>query len=184
MEHRALANLFIRMAGLFLVILGVTAIPRAVSPFFGPVYGEKIEPSLLVVVALLNVGIPLLTGMFLIYFPSVATTKVLRIENVEPQNPAESSLLEGVAFSLLGLWFSVTAITDGVRALSTWHLYRVFVEGQHFGDIGPPIRVQEFTYLTTAAIQLAIGLWLLFGNRGLARALARLRGQSVLNQQD
>jgi hypothetical protein len=176
MEHRALASLMIRMVGLWELIVAMNAIPGAIAPFFNPEYIAKAGFGMLVASGLFSVGIPLLLGLALIYFPSTATTKVLRIASPAADESRDTPLLERVAIAALGLWLAVQAVLEGVHTFSRWHLYRRFVEDQYPGATGPAIGPQEFAGLITALLQLAIGLWLLLGSRGLANALARLRG--------
>jgi hypothetical protein len=175
MGHPALASLMVRMVGLWELVVAVNAIPGAIGPFFNPEYIAKAGVWLLIAAALFSIGIPLLLGLALIYFPGRVSTTVLRIEPAA-EEPKERPLLERVAIAALGLWFAVQALLDGVHVFSRWHLYRRFVEDQYPGAAGPAIGPQEFAGLITAVLQFAIGLWLLLGNRGLANALSRLRG--------
>lgn len=94
---------------------------------------------------------------------------------IQPENSSEAFLLERVLISLLGLWFAIQAVLDGLSIFSRWHLYRRFVEDQYPGATGPAIAPQEFAGLITAAVQLAFGLWLVLGSRGIVNAVARLR---------
>ncbi len=165
----------VRMVGLWELVVAVNAIPGAIGPFFNPEYVAKAGVWLLIAAALFSIGIPLLLGLALIYFPGTVSTTVLRIEPAAEESK-ERPLLERVAIAALGLWFAVQALLDGVHVFSRWHLYRRFVEDQYPGATGPVIGPQEFAGLITAVLQFAIGLWLLLGSRGLANALSRLRG--------
>lgn len=166
----------VRMVGLWELVIAMTAVPSAIAPFFDPEYVAKVGLGTLLAAGLFSVGIPLLVGLGLVYFPGAVTTQVLRIQSPATPESKDTSLLERVALGALGLWFAVQAILDGVHTFSTTYLYRRFVEDQRYPGIGgPAISPQEFAGLITAALQLAIGLWLLLGNRGLANALARLR---------
>ena len=176
MEHRAIASLMIRMAGLWELVAAVNAIPSAVAPFFNPEYVSKAGMGMLLAAGSFSVVTPLLIGFALIYLPGMVTTHVLRIAPLTVEEPRDPSLLERVAIATLGLWFAIQAVLDGVHAFSRWHLYQRFVEQRYPGAIGPAIAPQDFAGLITAVLQLAIGLWLLLGNRGLANAFARLRG--------
>jgi len=166
----------VRMVGLWELVVAMNAIPGAIGPFFNPEYIAKAGFGMLVAAGLFSVGIPLLLGIALIYFPGAVTTGVLRIQPPAAPESNDTHLLERVAIAALGLWFAVQGVLDGVHAFSRWHLYRRFVEEQYPGATGPAIGTQEFAGLITAVLQLVVGLWLLLGSRGLANALARLRG--------
>jgi hypothetical protein len=110
MEHRALGNLIVRMAGLFEIVVAMNATPGAIGVFYDPGYAQKIGVAMLWANALFAVGIPLLLGLVLTYLPTFVSTHVLRVEGIEPQNEADSSRLERVAVSVMGLWFVVDAV--------------------------------------------------------------------------
>ena len=166
----------VRLVGLWELIVAVNGIASAIGPFFNPEYVQKAGLWTLVGVALFSVALPLAVGLALIYFPSTVATRVLRVEGIEPKSPNDSSMLERVAVSVMGLWFTVQAVMDAVHVFSRWHLYRRIIEDQYPGAAGPAIGPNEFAGLITAALQLLLGLWLLLGSRGLVNALSRLRG--------
>jgi hypothetical protein len=176
MEHRALAVLVVRIAGLWELVVALNAVPSAIGPFINPEYIQKAGPGWLLLNAVFTIGIPLALGLFLIYFPRTVSMSVLRVEGIQPQTSFEASILERVLVSLLGLWFAVQALLDGLQTFSRWHLYRRFVEDQYPGATGPAIGPQEFAGLIVAVAQLALGLWLLLGSRGIVNILSRLRG--------
>jgi len=166
----------VRMVGLWELVVAMNAIPSAIDPFFNSEYVAKVGLGTLLTSGLFSIGIPLLIGFALIYFPGAMTTGVLRIQPPAAPESNDVSLLERVAFAALGLWFSVQAVLDGVHTFSRSYLYRRFIEDQRYpGVSGPAISPPEFAGLITAVLELAIGLWLLLGNRGLANVLARLR---------
>jgi hypothetical protein len=175
MEHRALAALMVRLVGLWELVVAVNAVPTAIGPLFNPEYVQKAGLWVLVGVALFSVALPLALGLMLIYFPSTVATQVLRVDGIEPKTASDTTLLERVAFSAMGLWFTANAVIDGVHVFSRWHLYRRIIEDQYPGASGPAIGPNEFAGFITAAVQLVLGLWLLLGSRGLANAFARLR---------
>lgn len=119
MEHKALAALIIRLAGLWQIVVAANALPQAIAPLFNAEYARTAGYGWLALNAVLTIAVPLAIGLFLVYFPRTVAGSMLR--------PA----------------------------------------------IGP----EEFAGLVTAGLQLAFGIWLLLGSRGLVNALARLRGR-------
>ena len=174
MEHRALAALMVRLVGLWELVVAAGSVPASILPFFEPGYVQKAGLAAIIGSGFSMFGIPLILGLLLIYFPNTVVTRVLRIEGIEPQGSKDTSLLERVAVSALGLWFAVQAVLDGIYNFSKWHLYRRMIE-DYSSPAGPSIGPQEFAGFMAAGIQLAVGLWLLLGTRGLVNALERLR---------
>jgi hypothetical protein len=175
MEHKALAALMVRLVGLWELVVAVNGLPNAIGAFSNPEYMHKAGLWVLIGVALFSVALPFAVGLLLIYFPGTVATSVLRVEGIEPKSASDTTVLERVAVSAMGLWFTVNAVMDGVHVFSRWHLYRRFVEDQYPGATGPAIGPNEFAGLITAALQLLIGLWLVLGTRGLTNVLTRLR---------
>jgi hypothetical protein len=175
MEHRALAALMVRLVGLWELVVAVGSIPASILPFFEPAYLQKAGLAVALASAFSMFGVPFILGLLLIYFPKTVVTRVLRIEGIEPQDGGEARFLERVAVSALGLWFAVQAVIDQVYHLSKWHLYRRMMVDSYSGAAGPSIGPQEYAGIIAATIQLALGLWLLLGARGLVNALERLR---------
>src|SRR5438105_14847185 len=130
MEHKALAALMVRLVGLWELVVAVNGLPTAIGPFFNPEYVNKAGLWVLIGVALFSVALPLAIGLVLIYFPGTVAANVLRVEGIELKGAGEATLLERVAVSAMGLWFTVNAVIDAAHVFSRWHLYRRFIEGQ------------------------------------------------------
>jgi hypothetical protein len=177
MEHKALAALIIRLAGLWQIVVAANALPQAIAPLFNADYARTAGYGWLALNAVLTIAVPLAIGLFLVYFPRTVAGSMLREEGVEPRDASEATRLEQVLVALLGLWFTFQALLDAAYHVSRWHLYERFAERQFPGATGPAIGPQEFAGLVTAGLQLAFGIWLLLGSRGLVNALARLRGR-------
>jgi len=175
MEHRAFAALIVRLLGFWQLVVALNAIPSALAYFTDPDFARKIGLGMLVLGASVQVFIPLFLGWLLINFPMTVASKVLRIEGVEPANSVEATLLERVAVSALGMWFAIQAVIDAVYSFSKWRLYLRFFESTYPAATGPAMGSSEFAGLITAAVQLALGLWLLLGSRGLVNFIGRLR---------
>jgi hypothetical protein len=175
MEHRALAALMVRLVGLWELVVAAGSIPAAIVPFFESAYVQKAGLAVVLGSAFSLFGVPFIVGLFLIYFPNTVVTRVLRIESVEPQRRDDALFLERVAVAALGLWFAVQAVIDEVYHLSKWYLYRRMIEDSYSSAAGPSIGPQEFAGFVAATVQLALGLSLLLGARGLVNAFERLR---------
>jgi hypothetical protein len=177
MEHKALAALMVRLLGLWQLVVAITAIPNAIGPFFNPQYVANAGLWAMTGVALFSVALPFAIGLLLIYFPRTVATQALRIEGIEPAGGIQTTSLEKIAVSTLGLWLTIQALLDTAYTFSKWKLYSRIILNQFPDASGPAIGPAEFSGLITAALQLALGLWLLLGARGLANAFARFRGQ-------
>ncbi|HEU5178090.1 MAG TPA: hypothetical protein VFU24_11620 [Burkholderiales bacterium] len=176
MEHRALASLILRIAGLLLVVTTVANAAKSFAPLFYAGNPDKVGIGLLLLAGFVTVVIPILLGIVLIYFPRAMTTRVLRVEGLESGDASNTAALQRVAFAVTGMWLAAYAVIDSVYTYARVRLYYRFLEEMPSYARPPSISADDFAALVSSALQLVIGLWLLIGNRGIVNALSRLRG--------
>jgi hypothetical protein len=177
MDHKALAVLIIRIAGLLVIVSAITYAARSFGPLFVTADTEqKVGVEVLLAAALVSVVIPVALGVVLVYFPGTVTTRVLRIEGLESGNEGDVRALQRVAFAAIGLWLTLYAVIDAVYFYSKAELYLRFLAGMHASSKAPLLSSDDFGGLVSSGIQLIIGVWLLIGNRGIVNALSRLQG--------
>jgi hypothetical protein len=73
--------------------------------------------------------------------------------------------IEGVAFTLLGLFFSLNAVREGAYWLALF-FYGLRLSAEQ-GQGLPIFTADQFATMITTAMQGLIGVWLLFGAKGL-----------------
>jgi hypothetical protein len=122
------------------------------------------------------VAIPLIVGLILIYLPGTITSRVLKIEGLESGSESNVVPLQRVAFGAIGLWLTVYAVLDAIYVYVKTRIYFRLLEDMPAYARPPSLSPEDFASLVAAALQLALGLWLLLGNRGIANVIARLRG--------
>jgi hypothetical protein len=175
MEHRVLAALIMRIAGLLVIVSSVSKAAESIGPIFRPDLFEKVGISLLLLSIVVSVIIPIILGVVLIYFPRSVATKVLRIEGLDPASENELRPLQQVAFAAIGLWLTIYAILDAVYVYARARIYLRFFEDIPAHVKPPQITSDDFASLIMSGLQLLIGLVLLIGHRGIVNALAKLR---------
>jgi len=175
MEHRALAALIIRIAGLLVIVSSVSKGAESIGPIFRSDLFEKVGISLLLLSIAVSVVIPVILGVVLINFPRSVATKVLRIEGLDPASEKEVRPLQQVAFAAIGLWLTIYAILDAVYVYARARIYNRFFESMP-AHVALPLGSDDFGSLISSGLQLLIGLFLLIGHRGIVNALARFRG--------
>ncbi|TMH37945.1 MAG: hypothetical protein E6H56_16605 [Betaproteobacteria bacterium] len=176
MDHRALAALIIRVAGLLVIVSAITYATKSFGPFFVADTVQKVGVELLLASAFVSVVIPIALGLVLVYFPGMITTRVLRIEGLESGSESDTKALQRVAFTTIGLWLTLYAVIDAVYFYSRARLYFRFFQDMPAYSKLPPLSPDDFGGLLASGLQLIIGLWLLIGNRAIVNVLTRLRG--------
>jgi hypothetical protein len=176
MEHRALAALIIRITGLIVIVSAITYTGRSFGPFFVADTAQELSADLVLASIVISLGVPVVLGLLLVYFPSTVTTRVLRIEGLNAENEEDTKAIERVAFAAIGLWLTLYAVIDTVYIYAKVRLFYRFLEDMPAYTKPPPMLADDLGGLVASAVQLLIGLWLLIGNRGIVNVLARLRG--------
>jgi hypothetical protein len=176
MEHRALASLIIRIAGLLVIVSAITNAARYFGPFFYADATQKVGVAVVLLSVFISVVMPVLLGLLLVYFPGTTTTRVLRIEGLEAGDENNTKPLQRVAFGAIGMWLAAYALIDSVYVYARTRLYfRMLEEMPSYAKL-PAMNADDFGNLVASALQLIIGIWLLLGNRGIVNVLTRLRG--------
>jgi hypothetical protein len=108
---------------------------------------------------------------FLWFFPLTVASKLLPVmREPRPALRADAIEVEGIAFTLLGLWLLAGAISDAIY-YATFLLVVSRMDAPPW-DVTPPETVAG---LISTGAQLLIGVWLLLGSRGLMHVLRRWR---------
>lgn len=180
MEHRALAALIIRLTGLVVLVLTITGAARSFVDFF---YPSPMLKDVGIGFMALSMGIsglfPLAVGLFLIYFPGMVLTGVLRIPGLEAGSDANIAPLQRVAFSALGMLFMINAIIHAVHAMAKYDWYFYWMQEMHSLNgpaVHPAMSPEQFSGYVAAGVEFLLGLALLTGSKGIANALTRMRG--------
>lgn len=124
----------------------------------------------LVGAALANAAIGVTTAALLWFFPLTIARKLLPVLH-EPRPPLSASGqdIEDTAIFVLGLWVLAGAIPDAAY----WGLFLQQVNQPGFAELTLP--PEQFAAIVTTGVELVLGLWLVFGARGLIGAIRRLR---------
>ncbi len=160
----SLVVILIRIGALYMAMRGLASL----APLVFTHYWSELAPFAI------SAGILLLLGAAV----WVCADLIARAALASPREPVfESDLDAGqwqyVLFSVVGLWWVVTAIVSLVWSIVGWWQVLNYAEGSRtlieFG-------AGRFADVVASLVQLAIGIALLLGSRGLVRLLRRLRG--------
>jgi hypothetical protein len=174
-EHRALASLILRIAGLLVIVYSITNAAKTLMPVFMPSTAPPLSGWPITLTVVVGVVLPVAIGLVLIYFPGPIASAALRVDGVEVA-PDEIGPLQQVAFSAIGLWLALFAIVDAAYYYGKTRLYLRYVEDSPTYVKMPPLLPDDFGGYVSCVIQLILGILLIVGSRGLVKVLARLRG--------
>jgi len=113
---------------------------------------------------------PLLAAFLLWRFPLSVASKLIPEIQHQDQRPTLSSIeIQTIAFSILGVWVLTTSIRDSFYWIT--FVYQIKKTGLRY-EVLPPDKVGD---IVATIIELIIGFYLLFGSRGLAGFIHRIR---------
>jgi hypothetical protein len=112
----------------------------------------------------------LLVCIFLWVFPLTAARKLLpTMKEPRSEQVIGAPVALSLGLTLLGLWLVAKALIDGIYWLTILLLF-------HRDDTGMlSLGHDQIAGTVATVVELAIGLWLVFGNAGLRRLIFRFR---------
>jgi hypothetical protein len=123
-----------------------------------------------VVPFLLMCALPLLLAVLLWFFPLSIARKLLPVlRDPRPPLSAARQDVEDTVVFVLGLWVLAIATVDIVY----WLVFVFRIQNTEAASV--PLIPDQVAAIWATVAQTAIGLWLVFGARGLLGALRRLR---------
>ena len=172
MDLRLLTTLLVKVAGAAIIVWAIAGISGTVVHVF-QLKGQDVSLWVVASAAVLPTAIPLVIGFFLLTSPRTVTNFLVRGEEIVGQPSKVLSQIEGVMYSLFGLYLVVTAITDGIYQYSQFRLYHKIIENSPYL---PRLLPQDLGAIVSTGAEFVIGVALIFGASGLARLFRRLRG--------
>jgi hypothetical protein len=163
------------MAGAVVIVWSIGRIGNGVIYAF-QMMAQEVSPWVVATVVLLPTAVPLVIGIFLLTFPGRVTNFFVRGDELIGAPPKVLSQIEGVVYSLLGLYLVIDAITDGVYHYSRLRLYQKTVADLSYHG-APALLPEDFGHIIATGIQFVLGVALIFGALGLAKLFRRLRGR-------
>ena len=168
MQGRALAEILLRLWGLWLLISAFAGLPHAIGWFLrahdsGPYSSDLLRAS---VISLgLTAAIPLLQGIF-----CLACARVLARWVVPESTPmaigTNATELMVIGLTLLGVYILVSGLANLVGGF-----YIVTTVGSD------STWISRRETLVTSSVQFAAGILILLGRRGIASGISILRGE-------
>ena len=99
------------------------------------------------------------------FFPLTVASKLIPRSSKTDHLQLPVDQAQSVGFSLLGLWVLTNAVPD-----SFYWLFMTYQASRPNSML--ELRANEYLYMVTTAVEVILGIWLLFGARGL-RGLMR-----------
>lgn len=159
----SLLVVLVRAGALYTLIAALT---RLAPLLWDNVRLDMLGPTLVGVTVLVAVGAVLWLFADVVARAALAGPHAPRFEST-----LDYGQWQALAFSLLGLWLAANGLLDLV-----WNGVAVWWAGREYGARIERMAAHQIAAIVSSALQLALGIALLLGHRGLVGLLARLRG--------
>lgn len=171
MNTKDISNLLLKVGGMIIIILTVSAIPSYVAVY---TQYQVRSISLFVSIVIIPNILPLLLGLFLFSKPGKITNKIIKNNATETDNSSSISLMkiEQICLSTLGFYLLMLSASDIVFHVAS------FIKA--IADIpensSPPSNSLIFTPAFIATIaELILSMWLIFSAKGIISFVNKIR---------
>jgi hypothetical protein len=174
MDYRSITTLLLRLTGVVILAAALIQAPKWIVSLILSTASGGVNAGDWLLTAVPST-VSTLIGLLLIYFPATVANRIVSGGGESMDNRH----LEQIGFSILGLYFVATAMFDGVYLLAKLRLYPLIF----YPDLSDrPIRLtdSQFADIASTGTQFVVGVALLFGGRGLANIVHRLRTPPAL----
>lgn len=158
MDLRELTRLAIKLAGLYILVNALIAVPSVIAT--PKPYGAEWGVSL---------ALYALFGLVLFLIPGRIVNRVIHIPGQATEGAVSAEKLAQVGSILLGVYFTVGGVYGLIQTYAKTRLFHQWF-WPHPGSRGPDLTPDEFGYLIAGAVEIAIGLFLWLGSRYVVRA--------------
>jgi hypothetical protein len=161
MTSAQIVGLGVRLFAIWLVVSVLRHVP-GVWRFNVPAATAGDSWTNVVIVAVTIIILAIAAGLW--FFPLAVANKLIPRSCKTDHLHVPLDQAESVGFSLLGLWVLTSSVPDA--------FYWVFMRYQASRPNSMlELRADDYSYMVTTAVEVVLGIWLLFGARGLRRLL-------------
>ena len=176
MTKREIASLAIKLMGVFILLKGIAYVPSVFSVMFSVTRSEGLLFAIsIVLISIFMAGIPLVWSLLIIFLSDKVAAWLIKEDN-SIENTS-SSISKGdvmvIAVSCIGLYFIVASVPQLIHALMNNAAYMSRHIGRSFVD--PAGLTSFFRNLIAPVVQIAIGVWLFAGSKGIVKLWKKIR---------
>ena len=161
----SLLTILIRTAALWMVLAWARLIPLALDMRMPGHEDASVLPMVLGLCA-----VPLVAGIMWIFADVIARLALARPQQIVFDSDVPAAEWQGVAFSVVGLWYACDGLVHLARLFSQ-HLYAVYV----LHNSAALVQSVVGSTIPGAIVQTLLGIALVFRARGLVAWVRRLR---------
>jgi len=172
MNYKEFSNLLLKLAGILILVLTVTALPTYVTYYaqfelknFGYFISTVIVPVIL----------PLALGVFLFNRPDAITNKYIGDDNDLTRPSPETFLrIEQIALTTLGFYLLFKSTSDLIYHFSYFLQQKASVQGKYNQNISLSVFLKNPYFISTIA-EFIFAFWLIYKTKGIVKFISKIR---------
>ena len=172
MKNQDIATTITKLGGIALIIYAILN-AASYTPYL-VAKPEDIQTIDVITVYLSKVGLPILIGIYLIYFGRLLIRR--HIPNTETESETLANF-EKTALSVMGVYLLYYAISD--KTAHIVYLYKINLMIKNGAPIGldETMSADTFSAIIATIVEIIFSLWLILGSGGMVNLFNRLRSR-------
>jgi hypothetical protein len=140
-------------------------------PYWTGSYGDKL---LVAIQASASAMLLVIFGLIIWWQSAAIASSIFKSEKTDEIGAIEPYEIHMIAFSSVGLYFLCDSLPNIVRLII--FLYQInTIKGYPGLQVDPGLLGEKYSFLIYSIIQTIIGIWLLFGSRGIVKFIRSMR---------
>lgn len=172
MNNQDLATTLIKLGGVALIVYAVINMASYTPYIISNPYDFPASDA--IIVYLTKGLLPILIGLYFIYFGGLIIRRHIPETKIETKN-LES--LEVAALSILGVYLFYHAISDITAHLAALYKINQMIKSGVPMDYEGQMNPETFAAIVATIIEMALSLWLILGSKGMVSLFNKFRSR-------
>lgn len=168
--NKELVAILLRICSVLLIIYALRSVGYAVFAIVDNINSKGFNSSLSLYVLLMEISLPVVVAIVLWKIPLTLAGYIILNNNSGRVKSLTAKDLQAVGFSIVGLYITALGLIDFSHDIT-----RLYGEVRYIPS-NQPVHPHYIASAVSSAVELIIGLFLLFGLKGLSNIVTRLRG--------
>ena len=175
MTARGFAEVCLKLIGGYWVVVALLSLPNAASSYLMVASSEQVDKKTWLVVSLLGIVLHLAIGVTVLSYAERLAGLVAPSESLDRSGANQPQIMQGVAFSVLGAYFVVLAISSVAQHVYTFAVLKGNADTWQYKEMWN----REWSGIVSTLTELIAGLVLFVGGESLARFWHQLRSRAT-----
>ncbi|MEO8505036.1 MAG: hypothetical protein ABI609_14145 [Acidobacteriota bacterium] len=176
MTARGFAEVCLKLIGGYWVVVALLSVPSLLTGYSMAASSPQMETKTWLAASLLGIALHLAIGVTVLSYAERLAGRVAPGEAVDSGSPSRPQTMQGAAFSVLGAYFVVLALSSAAQHIYSFAVLKDHADSWQYKEVWN----REWSGIVATVTELVAGLMLFLGGKSLARLWHQLRSPAVL----